>query len=505
MSAPDSLIARFKTQAARVPGARAAADGEAGLSYAELDRWSDAVAQLLAGAGVERGDLVGLRSHRGLPLLVAIIGVLKLGCGYVPLDPDYPAFRLRYMLSDAGVRVILDDEPSADPLAEEVRSLTIPPLPDRAPDAPPAVVDLDSPAYVIYTSGSTGNPKGVLIRHRNVLSLFDACAGPFSFSHSDVWSLFHSPSFDISVWEMWGAWLHGACVVCVPDALRIDPDGFASFLAEESVTVLSAVPTVFRHLLADGEPPSRLRYVVFGGESVASAAAGDWLERSLSGAGPELVNMYGITETTIHLTHRMMGPRELERTEPGTLIGTPLKGSTVIILDEDGAPVEPGEHGELYVSGPGVADGYLARPELTAARFTTITTHDGSRLRCFRSGDIASWSGAEQSLVHHGRLDHQVQLRGFRIELGEVETAFRGQPGVGDAVAAVVPGADGEDVLAMYVTGNGSEAVSAGQLRRAAAEVLPRHMLPGPVHLIERMPMTPSGKVDRRALPDLSP
>ncbi len=503
MPPPASLIAGFKTQVARAPAAYAAAAGEDRLSYAELDRWSDAVAQLLAGAGVAHGDLVGLRADRGLALLAAIIGILKLGCGYVPLDPDYPPSRLRYMVSDASVCVILEAESSAAPLADDVRSLAIPPLPERTPDAPPVTVDRDSPAYVIYTSGSTGNPKGVLIRHCNVLSLLDACAGLFSFSARDVWSLFHSPSFDVSVWEMWGAWLHGACVVCVPEAVRIDPHGFASFLVEESVTVLSVVPSVFRHLLADREPPSRLRYVVFAGESVASAAASGWLERSLSGAGPELVNMYGPTETTIYLTHRVMGRRELERTEPGTLIGSPMKGSMAIILNDDGAPVAPGEHGELFVSGPGLAEGYLGRRELTAERFP-ITTRDGSRLRCFRSGDIASWSAAEQSLVHYGRLDDQVKLRGFRIELGEVETAFRSQPGVGDALAAVVPGADGEDVLAVCVTGDGSAAVSAGQLRRAAAEFLPRHMVPGPVHVLERLPMTPSGKIDRRAVPGVA-
>ncbi|GIG55999.1 hypothetical protein Lfu02_03710 [Longispora fulva] len=499
----DSLVARFAARVAAAPGAPAVVDGALSLSYADLDRWSDAVHARLLAEGVREGQLVGLSVSRGARAVAGIIGILKAGCAYVPLDPAYPAARRNLMTADSGVPVVLVDAPdrSAGVAAGAVRTAVLPgpfESADRTTSSWP--VDADAPAYVIYTSGSTGTPKGVPVRHRQILDLFDASARHFTFLASDAWTLFHSHSFDFSVWEMWGALLHGARLVCVPDSARVVPAGFVELLVRERITVLNAVPSVFGHLLRGTDHAMlALRYVVFGGESVDPAALAGWL---VPGA-PELVNMYGITETTVHVTHRRMTTEDLRFTGPGTLIGVPLPHLDVLLLDVEGRPVPAGARGELHVGGSGVADGYLGRPELTASRFPVLPGLDGEPCRYFRSGDMASWSAEHGSLVYHGRLDDQVQIRGFRIELGEVEAALRAGTGVAgtgvaDAVVAVERNDHGEDVLVACVVPAGMARPSARALRREVALTLPRHMVPERIRVIDELPRTASGKVDRR-------
>ncbi|MFD7783790.1 amino acid adenylation domain-containing protein [Streptomyces nojiriensis] len=492
---------RFRAQAARTPSAPAITDGGCTLDYATLDRWSDRVHDDLVHAGARRGDLIGLSVRGGAPVVAGILGILKTGCGYVPLDPFYPVARLVSISVDSGVRLIVGDDATPVGLTTAATVVELPGPRERRLVYAPVLgsgVGPDDVAYVIYTSGSTGVPKGVPIRHRNVLSLFDAAASWFDFRAADVWTLFHSYSFDFSVWEMWGALLHGGRLLCVPALLRIDGAGFAAMLAEEQVTILNIVPSVFRHLLAGrAVPAGALRRVVFGGEALDATSVADWLVRQDPRHRPEVVNMYGITETTVHVTYRRVIEADLCRDEPGTLIGRPLAHLGIRLLGPDGSPVPAGEPGEIVVSGAGVAAGYLGRPGLTDQRFPR--NRDG---RCFHSGDIAHWSERDDSYVFHGRLDDQVQFRGFRVELGEIEHALRACPGVRDAAVVVEQHALGHPVLSAYVTAPEFGRAGLAAVRDRLRATLPAHMVPGRIQMIDQLPRTASGKVDRRALVD---
>jgi amino acid adenylation domain-containing protein len=355
-------------------------------------------------------------------------------------------------------------------------------------------------AYVIYTSGSTGAPKGVLVGHRQVLALVDACDQRYEFGADDVWTQFHSPSFDFSVWELWGALLHGGRLVIVPAETGASPPAFARLLADESVTVLSQVPTSFGYLVAalEEEPTALpvLRYVVFGGEAVNPAAVDRWFT---AGWAPNatVVNMYGITETTVHVTHGVLTPGRTRPRTDATPIGTPLPHLRVIVVDEDLRPVPPGTAGEMLVAGAGVSHGYLHRPELTAQRFVRLSGVDGP---VYRSGD---WGVVDENgdLHYVGRRDGQVQLRGFRVECGEIEAALADHPGLLEC--AVVLGANrlGEPVLEAHLVPRGAP-VPTAELRAHLAARLPAHLVPGRYRTHTALPRAASGKVDRTALAD---
>ncbi|MEV0570884.1 amino acid adenylation domain-containing protein, partial [Dactylosporangium sp. NPDC050588] len=385
-----TLPSVFAARAAATPAAIALVDGDARLSYAELDARSNRVARLLVDRGVRPEDLVAVQMSRSADLVVALLGVLKAGAGYLPIDPAYPAERVAFMLADARPALLLTD------LSE---------VPDS--DAPVEVPGLllDHPAYVIYTSGSTGTPKGVVVSHRNVMTLLAATAEQFAFGADDVWTWFHSFAFDFSVWELWGALLHGGTVVVVPFDVSRSPADFWDLLVRERVTVLNQTPSAFYQLTP---APSDLRVVVFGGEALDPARLTAWWDR-----GVQLVNMYGITETTVHVTYRLLdGPVS------GSVIGRGLPGLRVFVLDERLQPVPVGVAGEMYVSGAQLARGYAGRAGLTSSRF--VASPFGAGERMYRSGDRARWT-ADGDLVFEGRSDDQVKVRGFRIEPGEIE------------------------------------------------------------------------------------
>ncbi|MCT2588320.1 AMP-binding protein, partial [Actinophytocola gossypii] len=346
------------------------------------------------------------------------------------------------------------------------------------------------------------------IRHRNVLALIDAAQSRMDFGSTDVWSLFHSFSFDVSVWEMWGPLLTGARIVLVPQDARLDPHTFVTFLAHARVTMLNIVPSVFRHLVATGRGPQSelaVRQVVFAGEAVDPVAVSTWLSTLPDRRRPAVANMYGITESTVHVTLRQMTDIDFTRTGPGTLIGTPLPHVRMRLVDQQLRPVKPGDVGEILLDGPGVSEGYLGRPELNRERFPTLTT-DGPAEHCFRTGDLASWDQTTGSYVYRGRIDNQIQLHGHRIELGEVETALRACPGVFDAAVVLhrPPGRDAS-LLAHVVTTPPADDPehtrrTIREIRRNLTSILPRHMIPQHIRLVADLPRTESGKTDRGAL-----
>ncbi|MEV6910702.1 amino acid adenylation domain-containing protein [Amycolatopsis sp. NPDC051071] len=473
----------FEARAAAAPDSVAVVCDGLSLTYRELDVRANRLARLLIERGVRAESRAGLLLPRSLDLVVAVLGVLKAGGAYVPIDPDYPAERIEYVLADARPDVVVSATTVAESLAYSGA-----PLEER-------LATPDNPAYAIYTSGSTGQPKGVLVTHRNVARLFDTTATSFGFDENDVWTLFHSYAFDFSVWELWGSLLHGGKLVVVPREITRSPAEFVRLVREQRVTVLNQTPSAFSQFIAaDRETPGEnsLRYVVFGGEALKLARLANWYEAHP--AGPALVNMYGITETTVHVTHQELG-RELCATEPGSLIGSALPDLRVHLLDEKLRPVPPGVRAELYVAGAGLARGYLGRPGLTASRFVADPFGDGLM---YRSGDVARWR-ADGTLEYHGRADDQVKIRGFRIEPGEIEAAAAVHPAVAHATVVVREDEPGVRRLVGYVVPADGE--QPRDLREFVAKTLPAHMVPAAFVVLDRLPLTVNGKLDREALP----
>ena len=506
--AARGLHDRFAVRAAAHPEAIAVSAEGRHVSYRDLDRAANRLAHRLRALGVDREDLVGVCLPRGVDMLVALLAILKAGAAYLPLDPDYPAERTDFLVRDADARVVIVDAAAGRGFAG-ARLVALDDPDERARidaepgDAPAVHVDPDNLAYVIYTSGSTGRPKGVQVTHANVIRLFSVTRDEFRFGPDDVWALFHSYAFDFSVWEMWGPLLHGGRLVVVPYAVSRSPWDLVTLLADEGVTVLNQTPSAFRsmvELAVGGEPALdrlRLRLVIFGGEALDVPGLAPWWRR-FGDTGPRLVNMYGITETTVHVTCRPLSPADLEGAR--SPVGGPLADLTMYVLDGRMRPVPLGAPGELYVGGAGVARGYLGRPALTAARFVPDPFGPpGSRL--YRTGDKARMlPGGDTAFL--GRMDDQVKIRGFRIEPGEIESCLAAHPDVDAAVVVVHESAPGDRQLAAYVVPAAGSRVTVAAVRSHAADRLPGYLVPPVIVLIPELPLTASGKVDRAALPD---
>ncbi|MGW4896246.1 amino acid adenylation domain-containing protein, partial [Kitasatospora sp. NPDC004240] len=517
-SAPGATLPElFEAAAAAHPARTAVRHGDTSLTYAELAARADRLARLLAARGIGPGTIVALALPRSADLVVALLAVIKSGAAYLPLDPDYPADRLAYMLGDAAPAALLTDTATGALLPEHrVPRILVdgdgahahPPVP-LTQDERTRPLRADDTAYVIYTSGSTGRPKGVPVTHHNVVRLFSATDHWFGFDERDVWTLFHSYAFDFSVWELWGALLHGGRLVVVPHLVSRDPAAFLELLARERVTVLNQTPSAFYQLsAADREHPGSelaLRYVVFGGEALELGRLDDWYARHADDA-PVLVNMYGITETTVHVSHVALD-RASAAAGTGSTIGVNIPDLRVYLLDPHLRPVPPGVTGEMYVAGAGLARGYLGRPALSAERFVAdpyagLFGERGTRM--YRSGDLAR-RRSDGALEYFGRADQQVKIRGFRIELGEIEAVLAAHPAVADAAVIVREDVPGDRRLVGYAVPAQAQVpaaeLEAGALREHAARGLPAHMVPSAVVLLERLPLTANGKLDRRALP----
>lgn len=501
-SRPSTLVEFLATTVGRHPDRTAVVAGDARLTYRQLSRRADAVAGSLRAAGAGVGARVGVLLPPSAAAVAAVLGVLRAGAAYVPLDPAYPAARLKYIADDAGLRWIVGDPAEASRCGLDGRVLLsaardggTADLEADAAHPVPGAPAADDPAYVIYTSGSTGHPKGCVVSHRNVTELLHATLPLFQLSADDRWTLLHSLSFDFSVWELWGAFATGGSLVVVPPDVVRAPDRLLPLLVDRRVTVLNLVPSLARHLVtAYHRAPARprtLRYIVSAGEPVDLAAMRSLLRLSPP-PGPELINMYGITETTVHATFARLRLEDLDG-DIASPIGVGLPHLTVTLRDEDLEPVDDGVAGEIWISGAGVCTGYLDRPELTAARFREL---EGTR--SYRTGDLAR-RGPDGRLEYLGRNDDQLKVRGHRVEAVEVETALRADGAVRDAAVTVVRGVGGHDLLVALVVGT-SGPVDGTALRRRLRERLPSHLVPNRLVPVEHLPLTTSGKVDRGAV-----
>ncbi|MFF0123354.1 amino acid adenylation domain-containing protein, partial [Micromonospora arida] len=500
----------FEAMAATHPHAPAVTAGDTTRSYAELNADANRLAHWLRGHGAGPERLVAVQLDHCPELVPALLGVLKSGAAYLPLDPASPDERLDFMINDAGAEIVLTTTAHRDRFADFGGTVVLLDDPDLVaelaaqPTVDPAVpMDVDNLCYVIYTSGSTGRPKGVAVAHRQVLRLLTVTAADYRFGPDDVWTLLHSYAFDFSVWEIWGCLLHGGRLLVVPRELARSPQDLLDELIAQRVTVLCQTPTAFRALVrlaADGDDRIdrlALRVVTFGGEKLDFADLAPWVA-SRGVDAPHLINMYGITETTVHTTYHRVTADEVGGT--ASLIGVPLSDLTVHLLDADGRPVPIGVPGEIHVGGPGVARGYLGRAELTAQRFVPDPWGPpGSRL--YRSGDLAR-RYADGRLEFVGRIDHQVKIRGYRVELGEIEAALTVLPGVRDAVVVLREDNPGDQRLTAYlVADDTSTLLRPSQLRTALGRTLPDYMIPVAFMPLPRIPLTVNGKLDQAALP----
>ncbi|MEV4583397.1 amino acid adenylation domain-containing protein, partial [Nonomuraea jabiensis] len=491
-----SLVELFESQVARTPEATAVVCEGAEVSYADLDARAERLARLLAARGVGAESVVAVVLERGVDAIVAMIAVLKAGGAYLPVDPSYPVARVRLLVAETAL--VVASAETAGLVPEGTEPLMVDDPTEAEPPAGRVMPHPDQPAYVIHTSGSTGQPKGVVVTHRNVAELFAATRDQFGAGPRDAWSWFHSFAFDFSVWEVWGALLSGGRVVVVPYAVSRSPEEFLS-LVESGVSIVSQTPSAFYPLMTAAARRPRamagVRAIVFGGEALEVGRLAGWWPHQGT-AGPRLVNMYGITETTVHVTFQEVAPGTVTG---GSVIGRGLPGLRVLVLDEWLAPVPPGVAGEVYVTGGQLARGYRHRPGATAERFVACP-YGAPGERMYHSGDRARWT-SDGRLEYLGRADEQVKVRGFRIEPGEIETVVAAHPEVAQAAVVVREDAPGDRRLIAYVVPAHEGTDLPEAVRRHAAERLPAHMVPSAVVVLDTLPLTINGKLDRKALP----
>ncbi len=492
-SAPDNVAVVFEDQS---------------LTYQELNARANQLARYLRRLGVGPDVLVGMYLERSLEMVIGILGILKSGGAYVPMETAYPGERLAFMLEDTAAPVLLTQQSLLAHLPEH-KALVVcldtewEKVAQESEENLSVEMRADSLAYVIYTSGSTGKPKGVLVTHYNVVRLFEATYDWYHFTEQDVWTLFHSYAFDFSVWELWGALLYGGRLVIVPYLVSRSPDAFYGLLGREKVTVLNQTPSAFRQLIqaeerAEARSELLLRLVIFGGEALELQSLKPWFDRH-GDKRPQLVNMYGITETTVHVTYRPINTADLNQAS-GSVIGCAIPDLQIYILDRRRQPVPIGVPGEMYVGGAGVARGYLRRPELNAERFIADPFSSDPAARLYKTGDLARYL-PNGDIEYLGRIDHQVKIRGFRIEVGEIEAALCRYPIVREAVVLAREDAPGEKRLVAYLTLEAGKTLNVSELRSFLQQKLPDYMIPTAFVTLDALPLTSNGKIDRKALP----
>lgn len=487
----------FERRARRTPD-RTAVQDEAGgcLRYGELDARADDVARAIRARGVQPRTVVGVCADRSVDMVVALLGVLKAGAAYLPLDPEYPEERLAFMLEDSGASLVLSVGRAARALP---RSSAVPVLAVEdvapgagAPDPGPADgAGPEDPAYVIYTSGSTGTPKGVVVPHRAAHNFLRAMAREPGLGEADRLLAVTTTAFDIALLELFLPLSVGAGLVVASRQGAADPRRLMTLVERHEIDTLQATPATWRMLVDAGWRGDPLLRVLCGGEAMSADLAAALLERA-----PEVWNLYGPTEATGWCTtHRV------ETAEDPVSIGRPVANATAYVLDGRMNPVPIGVTGELWIGGACVALGYHGREELTAERFVPDPFSDRSGARLYRTGDLARWR-PDGLLAFHGRRDHQVKLRGYRIELGEVEAALLSLSEVRAAVAAVSEDGLGERRLVAWATFHAGQSLTGSEIRRRLRRTLPGHLIPSLVVELDELPLTPNGKIDRKALPD---
>jgi amino acid adenylation domain-containing protein/non-ribosomal peptide synthase protein (TIGR01720 family) len=499
------LPERFDAQVARTPDALAVVCGEVRLSYAELDRRANRLAHYLRSRGVGPEEVVGLLLPRSPEAVVAVLGVLKAGAAYLPIDPDYPAERVRYLCGEARVACVLGVADVSVPAVPAPVVLlddpeTVGRVDGQTATAPAVVSHPSHAAYVIYTSGSTGSPKGIVVTHANVTAMVTAAQVQYRFGSDDVWALFHAYTFDVFVWELCGALLTGGRLVVVPYLVSRAPEELLALLVRERVTVLSQTPSAFYQLIqADHDLPDlgdrlELRHVELIGEALDYRRLAGWCQRH-DRSVTRIVNTYGPAETTVHVTCFEVDGESVGA--PASPIGRGLAGVRLFVLDGFLRLAGPGVVGELYLAGGQVARGYVGAG-LSAERFVACPWLPGARM--YRTGDLVRWR-ADGVLEFVGRADDQVKLRGFRVELGEVSSVVSDLPGVAECVVVVRADRPADRRPVAYVVPDSGASVDVGELRRQAAQRLPDFMVPPAFVALERLPLSVNGKVDRAALP----
>ncbi len=506
------LHQKCQQQAVDYPNAVALTFNGESMTYAELNIRSNRLAHYLQTLGVKPEVVVGLCLDRGFDLVVAIFAILKAGGAYLPLDNNAPSERLVFILQDSATDIVLTQTKWENKFSSVAHLINL--------DVEQVLISSDyseqnleidykddpvqSLCYVMYTSGSTGLPKGVQITQHNVLRLFSSTEAWFNFSRNDVWALFHSYAFDMSVWEIWGALLYGGRLVIVPHITARTPEQFYKLLVDQQVTFLNQTPSAFAPLVRiDQHYPVEalsLRCITFGGEALNFKMLEPWLLRH-GDFSPRMINMYGITETTVHSSYR---PVTLQDIKVGNskLIGVSIPDLDLHLLDEALQPVAVETIGEIVVGGDGVARGYLNRPELNQERFIALAQFPGQRL--YRSGDLAKRL-INGDMEYIGRADTQVKIRGFRIELGEIEAVLTGHDEISETVVTVFE-QDENKRLAAYLVLDDNACLAKvdliSELRVLAAAHLPDYMQPTYYTLLAKMPLNVNGKVDRKALPE---
>jgi len=472
------------------------------MTYKELNKKSNQLAHELTEKGLKPGGIVGIMANRFIEIIVGILGILKAGGAYLPIDPEYPEERIRYMIADSNAKFLLTDCKDNIPVGTGGLAPLYLPFADHPVTNyrnPQLATSSENIAYVIYTSGTTGQPKGTLIQHRNVVRLMTNEKFSFDFGQRDVWTLFHSYCFDFSVWEMYGALLYGGKLVVIPRMIAQDTEQFLDLLIQDKVTVLNQTPSAFHRLvnaelIRSGKKLS-LRYVIFGGEALNPGKLKQWKERY---PRTTLVNMYGITETTVHVTYKAIGEQEIKSSISN--IGQPIPTLTTYVMDKHLNLQPIGVAGELCVGGEGVGRGYLNRPSLTAEKFVENPCKPDERL--YRSGDLARIF-ANGEMEYLGRVDQQVKIRGFRIELGEIETQLLKREEIKETVVVAKEDGTGDKYLCAYIVPHRIDSpYSTNELKKYLSRSLPDYMIPSYFVWIERIPLTPNGKIDKKALPE---
>ena len=506
-----NLVAWFEKQAASRSDVTAVVYEDQKVSYRDLNRQANQLARVLQEQALKVESLVGIFMDRSIEMIVGILGILKAGAAYVPLDPAIPKDRLAYIVEDSQISVLLTKDNMVAGSDLELGDVSLVSLDGNAEGIGAKsdqnldlAIEPNQAAYVIYTSGSTGKPKGCVVTHSNVVRLFRSTDHWFSFNEHDVWTLFHSYAFDFSVWEIWGALLYGGRLVVVPYAVSRQPNAFHALTIREGVTVLNQTPSAFRQFMqsdsASPEEISKLRYVIFGGEALNPVTLKPWFKR-YGDQHPKLINMYGITETTVHVTYYLIKESDVFEGIGNSPIGQAIPDLDLYVLDPQGKLVPTGVAGELHVGGAGLARGYLHRPDLTESKFVLHPFSEGPDARLYRTGDLARWS-EDGNLDYLGRIDEQVKIRGFRIELGEIESTLTRLPDVAETLVLAHGDVLDEKRLVAYIVPNTGAILTAEALRERLIEWLPDYMVPSDFVLLDCFPLTPNGKINREALPD---
>lgn len=505
----DNLLHHcFLEQVEKYPQRIALQYEDVSLSYAELDKLSNKLANHLIQYKTGPDVLVGLCLDRSINLIVGLLAILKTGSAYVPMDPAAPVSRLEFIIDDAAMPVVLTEKKYFDIFSSQAMQLELVDINAKeinssSDSAVSSGVSPENIAYVIYTSGSTGKPKGVLVEHKNVIRLFSATDEWYKFTENDVWTLFHSCTFDFSVWEIWGALFYGAKLLVVPYWISRSPEEFHKYLREEKVTVLNQTPSAFKQLShvdqqLNGPSELSLRYVIFGGEALDLESLRPWFNRH-GDKVPQLINMYGITETTVHVTYRPISLADIEAGN-GSIIGKPIADLQTYLLDKHLNLVPTGVTGEIFVAGAGVARGYLNRPALNEERFLDDHISANASSKLYRSGDLARYR-PNGDMEYLGRIDDQVKIRGFRIELGEIESSLSSAQEVKQNIVIVQSDVSGTPCIVAFYIKNENKDSSAEMLRSYLRKNLPDYMIPQYFIEVENFALTSNGKIDRKALP----